>query len=56
MHDVHRIDVYAIFTQMIDKKEIKRNGKKEIATMYKDYTQLDEMKLIRALHPDSITK
>ena len=56
MHDVHKIDVYAMFTQITFKKGIKRNYIRELATIYNDYTHLEEMILMRTLNPDSITK
>ena len=53
---MHKIDVYVIFTQIREKKGIKRNYIRALATIYNDYTHLEEMILMRTLHPDSITK
>ena len=43
------------FTQMASKKGIKKHGNRDVAAMYKEFTQLEFMKVMGALNPDSLT-
>ena len=56
MHDGQKIAVYVMFMQIIAKKGIKRHYERSIASMYKEYTQLEEMKVMVVLDPESLTK
>ena len=55
MHDMHKLAVDVTFIQMISKKVTKKHRKRALATMYKEYTQLEDMNLMVALDPDSLT-
>ena len=55
MHDMHEIAVDAKFTQMIANKTMKRHVKRVIL-VYKDYTHIQDMKIMGSLEPYSITK
>ena len=55
MHDMHKIAVDMTFAQMTDKKGIKKHGEIEVTVMYKEYKQLEYMKVMRSLNPDSLT-
>ena len=54
MHDIHKIDVEEIYMQVSAKKGIKRHDQRSILEMYNYKTQIEYMKVIRALDPDSI--
>ena len=56
MHDMHKLAVDATFTQMTAKKGIQKHGEGAVEAMYKEYTQLEEMKLMVELKPDSLTR
>ena len=56
MHYMHKLAVYVTFTQMTAKKGIKKHGWRAVASMYKEYIQLEDMKLMKALKPDSLTR
>ena len=56
MHDIHKIALDAALTQMTAKKGIKRQGERLISVMYKDYTQIEDMKVMRALNLYRLTK
>ena len=43
------------FTQMTAKKGIKKDGERELIAMYKEYTQLEDMKLMGELDLNSLT-
>ena len=40
MHEMNKIAVGVMFTQMTSKKGIKRHGELSVSDMYKKYTQL----------------
>ena len=40
MHDMQKLAVDVKFTQMKDKKGIKKYGERAVTAMYKEYTQL----------------
>ena len=59
MHYVHKIAVDVTFTQMTAKKGIKRHGEQAVSAMYKDNSQLDDMKVMGVTgpgQPQKITK
>ena len=56
MHGMYKMAVDATFSQITDKKGIKRHGKRAIATIYKYYTKLEDMEVMGLLYPDSITR
>ena len=51
---MHKIAVYATSTQIRAKKGINRHNEREIASVYKYYKQLEDMRLMGSLDPDSI--
>ena len=51
---MHKIAVYATSTQIRAKKGINRQNEREIASVYKYYKQLEDMRLMGSLDPDSI--
>ena len=51
MYNIHKLAVDVTFTQMTAKKGIKTHGERAVAAMYKEYTQLEEIKLMVALEP-----
>ena len=55
MHDMHKLAVDMTFAQMTAKEGIKKHGGRAVASMYKEYTQLEKMKVMGALNPDSLT-
>ena len=55
MHDMHKLAMDVTFTQMTAKKGIKKHGEIAVAAIYKEYTQLEYMKVMGALNPDSLT-
>ena len=44
------------FTEMTANKGIKKHGEIELSDMYKEYTQLEDMKVMGSLNPDSLTR
>ena len=56
MSDMHKLAVDVTFTQMTYKKGIKKHGYRAVATIYNKYKQLEDMKLIESLDPDSFTR
>ena len=52
---MHKLAVDVTFTQMTDKKGTKKHGEREVADMYKEYTQLEEMKVMGELNPYNLT-
>ena len=56
MHDMQNVSVDVMLTQMTSKKGIKIHNESAIASMYKEYTQLEEMKVMVVLDPESLTK
>ena len=56
VHDIHNIAVNAIYTHVTDKKGIKKHDERSISAMYKYKNQIDYIKVMRSLDPDSITK
>ena len=52
---MHKLAVDVTFTQMTAKKGIKKHGEIAAAYIYKEYTQLEYMKVMGALNPDSFT-
>ena len=55
MYNIHKLAVDVTFTQMTAKKGIKKHGEIAVAAIYKEYTQLEYMKVMGALNPDSLT-
>ena len=53
MHDMHKLAVDVTFTQMTARKGIQKHGERAVADMYKEYTQVEDMKAMGALNPDS---
>ena len=53
---MHKISLYVMFTLMTEKKGIKIHGERTTESMYKEYTQLEEMKVMVVLDPESLTK
>ena len=53
---MQKISVNVMFTHIISKKGIKRNGEKAIAETFKEYTQLEYMKVMGELEPGSLKK
>ena len=51
MHYMHKIDVDVVFRQMTSKNVIKRHGERAVSAMYKEYIQLDYMKVMKSLDP-----
>ena len=43
------------FTNMTDKKGIKKHGERAVSAMYKEYTKLEDMKILGDLDPDRLT-
>ena len=56
MHDMHKLAVDATFTQMTAKKGIQKHGERAVEAMYKEYTQLEDMKVMGSLNNDSFTR
>ena len=54
MHDMHKLSVDVTFTQITAKKGIKTHGERAVEAIYKEYTQLEYMKVMGALNPDSL--
>ena len=54
-HDIHKLAMDVTFTQMTAKKGIKKDGERELIAMYKEYTQLEDMKLMGELDLNSLT-
>ena len=44
------------FAQITDKKVIKIYREQEVASVYKDYTEIEDMKVMVSLYPNSPTK
>ena len=55
MHDMHKLAVDMTFTKMTAKKGIKKHGEIAVAAMYKEYTQLEDIKVMGELNPDNLT-
>ena len=55
MHDMHKLAVDVTFTQMTAKKGIRKHVERVVADMYNEYTQLEDMKLMGSLNPNSLT-
>ena len=55
MHDMHKLSVDVKFTQMTAKKVIKKHGERAVEAMHKEYTKLEDMKVMRELNLDSLT-
>ena len=53
---MHQISVDGPFTQMETMKEIKMHSEKSIAAIYKECTQIEDMKVMRSLHTKSLIK
>ena len=56
MHDMHKLAVDVTFTKMMSKNGIKKHGVRAVEAMYKEYKQVEDMKVIGALIPDSLTR
>ena len=56
MHDMHKLAVDVTFTQMIAKKGIKKHGDRVVASMYKEYTQLEDIKVMGELKHYNLTR
>ena len=55
MHDMNKLSVEVMSTQTIAKNGIQRHNKRAKEDMQKYYTQLEDMKVMGALEPDSTT-
>ena len=55
MHDMHKLAVDVTFAQMTAKRGIKKRGEREVVAIYKEYTQLEYMKVMGGLNPYSLT-
>ena len=55
MHDMHKLAVDVTLTQMTAKKGIKKHGERAVAAINKEYTKLEDMKVMGGLNPDSLT-
>ena len=55
MRDMHKLAVDVTFTEMTAKKGIKKHGEIVVAAIYKEYTQLEYMKVMGALNPERLT-
>ena len=55
MHVMHKLAVDMTSTQIKDKKGIKNNVEREVAAMYKELKKLEDMKVMGALEPNSLT-
>ena len=55
INDMHKLDVDVKLTKMTPNKGIKKHVEIAVSTMYKEYTQLEDMKVIGELEPDSLT-
>ena len=53
---MHRIAVDITFTKMTTKSGIKMHSEQIIAAMYKEYTQIYYMKVMKALIPERLGK
>ena len=51
-----KLAVDVTFTQMTAKKGINNHGERAVEATYKEYTQQEDMKLMGALKPDSLTR
>ena len=54
MYDMHKQAVDVTFTQMMTKIGIKKYGERAVTAMYKEYIQLEDMKVMGALNPGSL--
>ena len=55
MHDMHKLAMDVTFTLMTAKKGIKKHGEREVAAINKEYTKLEDMKVMGGMNPDSLT-
>ena len=55
MHDMQKLAVGVMFTHMTEKKGINNHGEREVSTIYKEYTKLEDMKVMGPLDPDRLT-
>ena len=55
MHDMHKLAVDVTFVQMTAKKGIKKYGERVVEAMNKEYIQLEDMKVMGSLNPNSLT-
>ena len=46
MHDMHKVSVDVTFTQMTANKGINKHVERAVADIYKEYTQLEYMKVM----------
>ena len=53
---MHKLAMDVTFTQMTSKKGIKKHGDRAVEAMYKEYIQLEDMKVMGALNPDILTR
>ena len=53
---MHKIAVDVTFTQITAKRGIKMHGEQAIASMYKQYINLDYMRVLGAMSPESLIK
>ena len=54
MYDMQKLAVDVTFNQMTNNKGIRKHGERAVASMYKEYTQLEDMKAMEALNPDRL--
>ena len=55
MHDMHKLAVDVTFTQMTTKKGIQKYGEISVSAMYKEYKQLEDIKVMGSLNPNILT-
>ena len=56
MYEMNTLAVDVTFTQMTAKEGIKKHGERELVSMYKEYTQLEDTKVMGALEPERLTR
>ena len=56
MHDMQKLSVDVKFDQTTAKKGIKKHGESAVAATYKEYTQLEDKKVMGVLKPESLTR
>ena len=50
-----KLAVHVTFIHITSKKGIQKHGERAVSTIYNEYTQLKDIKLMRLLDPDSLT-
>ena len=55
IHDMHKLAVNVTLTQTTANKVINKHRQREVAAMYKEYTQKEKMKVMGAIDPGILT-